>query len=286
MSPTTDSTAVQPEPVSDTRSAAQDIPPQSTLQDDLPSSTPVEMSSLPTKSPLSDPATSTSSPPITKTTSADSSSAHRLGPQRVDTRTAIDQSLSPADSPPVPDGPAVTRTFSTAIGPSSDSPVVPAKDSETSGPVLQVTLLLTSGARHPFKLDNKYLNKRNVEVPGGDPFGLSVYKLKELILREWRDEWEAKPSSPNYIRLISFGKLLDDKASLKGMGWMPLRHRLHFKLINIADYKFSAESPNVLHMTIKPQDFIEEDDAKAGKSSLSNNREAEGRSPGCRCVIM
>lgn len=215
MSPTTDSTTVQSEPVSDSRSAAQDIPQQSALQDDLPSSTPLEMSSLPTKSPLSDPTDSTSSPPVTKTTSADS--AHRLGPQRVDTRTAIDQSLSPVDAPPIPDGPTVTRTFSTAIGPSSDSPVVPAKDSETNGPILQVTLLLTSGARHPFKLDNKYLTKRNVDVPGGDPFSLSVYKLKELILREWRDEWETKPSSPNYIRLISFGKLLEDKASLKGM---------------------------------------------------------------------
>lgn len=230
MSPTTDPTTGQPDLVSDSHSAAQDIRQPSTLQDDLPSSTPVEMSSLPTKSPLSDPADSASSPPVTKTTSADSGSAHRLGPQRVDTRTAIDQSLSPADAPPIPDGPAVTRTISTAIGPSSDSPVVPAKDSETSGPVLQVTLLLTSGARHPFKLDSKYLNKRNVDVPGGDPFSLSVYKLKELILREWRDEWEAKPSSPNYIRLISFGKLLEDKAPLKGIDSSQLQ--THFKLTN------------------------------------------------------
>jgi len=67
--------------------------------------------------------------------------------------------------------------------------------------------------------------------------------------------------------LISMGKLLDDKASLK-------------------DYKFGLDSPNVLHMTIKPQDYIEEEDAKGGKSTYSNNRESEGRSPGCRCAIM
>lgn len=286
MSPTTDSTTTHPEIVSDARSAAQDIPQQSVLQDELPSSTPVEMSSLPSKSPLSDPTTSAPSPPITKTTSADSSAhAHGHGPQRVDTRTAIDQSLNPESCPPGSDGPTVTRTVSTAIGPSSDSPVVPAKDSETNGPVLQVTLLLTSGARHPFKLDNKYLTKRNVDVPGGDPFNLSVYKLKELILREWRDEWEAKPSSPNYIRLISFGKLLDDKAPLKGIDGI-LVADWSSKLTHVTDYKFSAEAPNVLHMTIKPQDFVEDDDAKGGKSSLSNNREAENRSPGCRCVIM
>lgn len=95
--------------------------------------------------------------------------------------------------------------------------MVPAKDEEDAGPSLMITLLLTSGARHPFKLDRKYLQKRNVEVPNNDPFELSVYKLKELILREWRDEWEQQPASPSSIRLISFGKLLDDKAPLKGM---------------------------------------------------------------------
>ena len=79
-----------------------------------------------------------------------------------------------------------------------------------------MTLLLTTGARHPFKLDAKYLAKRGVDVQGNDPFNLSIYKLKELILREWREEWELKPVSPSYIRLISFGKLLDDKAYLKG----------------------------------------------------------------------
>lgn len=129
------------------------------------------------------------------------------------------QSMNPPPPPPapsVPEMPNVSRKYSTAIGPSSDSPTVPAKDYEGGGPVLTVTLLLTSGARHPFKLDNKYFAKRNVEVPDNDPFNLSVYKLKELILREWREEWESKPTSPNYIRLISMGKLLDDKASLKG----------------------------------------------------------------------
>lgn len=49
-----------------------------------------------------------------------------------------------------------------------------------------------------------------------DPLSISVYTLKELILREWREEWEAKPSSPSSIRLIFFGKLLDDKTALKG----------------------------------------------------------------------
>lgn len=88
-------------------------------------------------------------------------------------------------------------------------------------PVCTITLLLPTGARHPYRIDEKYLSKRGVDIPDvteagkKDPFSISVYKLKELILREWRDDWEAKPASPSSIRLIHFGKLLDDKEQLK-----------------------------------------------------------------------
>ncbi len=81
----------------------------------------------------------------------------------------------------------LTRFQSTAIGPSSEEPIPVPKEVEETGSILMITLLLINGARHPFKLDAKYLNKRNVEVQGNDPFNLSVYKLKELILREWRE---------------------------------------------------------------------------------------------------
>lgn len=103
------------------------------------------------------------------------------------------------------------------------------------GSVLVLTLLLpSSGARHPYKIDEKYLAKRNVPVPGTtesgrkDPFSISVYTLKELILREWREEWEAKPSSPSSIRLIHFGRLLDDKITLKGMSFAPVLYNVLF----------------------------------------------------------
>ena len=201
----------QPDPTADSRTAPQDIPQPSTRPgDDLHNPTPVEMSTLGSKN----------IPPheegASRLGSLDGSSKPS-GPMRTDTTTALEQSAHPPP-PPVPDtAPTpVSRTFSTAIGPSSDSPIVPSKDAEASGPTLMITLLLTSGARHPFKLDAKYLSKRNVEVAGNDPFNMSIYKLKELILREWREEWEAKPASPSSIRLISFGKLLDDKAPLKG----------------------------------------------------------------------
>lgn len=115
---------------------------------------------------------------------------------------------------------------SLSIGPPDVQPPE-ATASNVDSPVCTITLLLPTGARHPYKIDEKYLAKRNVDVPdvtesgGGDPFSISVYKLKELILREWREEWEGRPASPSSIRLIHFGKLLDDKEQLKSEFFAP-----------------------------------------------------------------
>jgi len=131
---------------------------------------------------------------------------------------------------------------------------------------------LGSGARHPYKLDERYLTKRNVVVPGvtengkKDPFSISVYTLKELILREWREEWEAKPSSPSSIRLIHFGRLLDDKTPLK-------------------ECRFNADTPNVVHMSIKPQEMVDDEEASKSKN-LGRDRDGEEGTAGCRCVIL
>ncbi|KAJ5757779.1 uncharacterized protein N7511_006473 [Penicillium nucicola] len=141
------------------------------------------------------------------------------------------------------------------------------KEVEDTGPSLVITLLLTTGSRHPFTIDGNYLRKRSVNVENSDPFLMSVYTLKELIWREWRSDWETRPSSPSSIRLISFGKLLDDKSP-------------------ISDSKFSKEHPNVVHMTVKPQEVVDEEDAKGAKAQYSRERDATERSPGCRCVIL
>ena len=116
------------------------------------------------------------------------------------------------------------------------------------GSVVFITLLMISGTRHAYRIDDKYLKKHNVQAPNHDPYEISVYTLKELILREWLDghpplsfplicfdkircwynvevcwliiydlvEWDMKPSSPSSIRLIHFGRLLDDKSALRG----------------------------------------------------------------------
>ena len=132
-----------------------------------------------------------------------------------------------ADAAPRP--PTKERSDSVmAIGPAQDDIRVVSPDNADVGPVCCITLLLTSGARHPYRIDAKYLNRRNVSVPEEtenglpDPFSVSIYTLKELILREWRSDWEAKPASPTSIRLIHFGKLLEDKEPLKSMHHLPL----------------------------------------------------------------
>ena len=91
---------------------------------------------------------------------------------------------SDATSPP----PLTREKTVPAIGPATDKPTPVPKESEIDGPVLFITLLLSStGARHPYKLDEKYLRKRNVVVEGNNPINISLYKLKELILRDWRE---------------------------------------------------------------------------------------------------
>jgi len=56
--------------------------------------------------------------------------------------------------------------------------------------------------------------------------------------------------------------------------------------MDLIDSKFSNEHPNVVHMTVKPQEVIDEEDAKGAKAQYSREREASERSPGCRCVIL
>ncbi|KAI0012191.1 hypothetical protein F4779DRAFT_106328 [Xylariaceae sp. FL0662B] len=132
---------------------------------------------------------------------------------------------------------------------------------------VDIMLLLTTGARHPFRIDEKYLTKRNVTVTGKtedgrmDPFSITVYTLKELILRDWRKEWDPRPREPSAIRLIHFGKLLEDRNQLS---------HYHFSLTR-----------NVVHMTVKPQDLIDEEEA-AKKVKETSGR---GRRSAC-CVIL
>ncbi|KAL3427429.1 hypothetical protein PVAG01_00938 [Phlyctema vagabunda] len=185
---------------------------------------------IPATSPITSsmPNPTTSSSEMTKQTdiSPESTAPTSSTPAEPSSNAAVSSSTNDPSSTGAPvesslNAPPITRFDSVAIGPAGESTSTAAASDASQA--LLITLLLTSGARHPYKIDEKYLTKRNVSVPGvtdggrKDPYSISVYTLKELILREWRDEWEAKPSSPSSIRLIYFGRLLDDKTPLKGM---------------------------------------------------------------------
>lgn len=152
-------------------------------------------------------------------------------------------------------------------------PIGPADSSEEGvkgEPVIEIMLIVTSSnTRHPFKIHEKYLRRRNVNVTALNEEGkmdinsITVYTLKELILRDWRQEWETAPREPTSIRLIRMGKLLDDKSTLKS-------------------YDFSTTSPNPVHMTVKPQEIIDEEQATKGAKETSS---ATSRA-GCCCIVL
>lgn len=52
------------------------------------------------------------------------------------------------------------------------------------------------------------------------------------------------------------------------------------------DCKFVVgPTTHVVHMTIKPQEIVDEEDAKMAKSG-TRDRDGNDRSPRCRCVIL
>lgn len=138
--------------------------------------------------------------------------------------------------------------------------------------MLDLTLLLTSGQRIPYQIDEKFLETRNIQISGvtengqKDPYSISVYTLKELIQREWKEEWGLKPSSPSSIRLIYFGRLLDDNLLLKNC-------------------RFNNTSSNIIHMTVRPQDVGDEEDTSKSKIT-SKDRDNREITAGCRCTLM
>lgn len=126
-------------------------------------------------------------------------------------------STAPSQPQPQPHPAPTGRKQSEALGPATESPISPPA---ATGPALSITLMLITGARHPYKIDEKYLTARDTvaRAPDGsfDPRQISGYKLKELIWTDWRGEWEPRPAAPSSIRLINMGQMVDDKKTLNG----------------------------------------------------------------------
>lgn len=57
-------------------------------------------------------------------------------------------------------------------------------------------------------------------------------------------------------------------------------------MLTRSESSLTHDAPNVIHMTVKPQEVAEEEDTKGGKSYSGRDRDASERSPGCRCIIL
>lgn len=82
-----------------------------------------------------------------------------------------------------------------------------------SGAALSITLLLISGVRHQFTMDETYLEQHSVKTQSGkeplkDPFEMSVGQLKECIWKDWKDGmiwfprylfWEARTGVLEFV---------------------------------------------------------------------------------------
>ncbi|KAI9715005.1 MAG: hypothetical protein M1828_001112 [Chrysothrix sp. TS-e1954] len=80
-----------------------------------------------------------------------------------------------------------TNPETPAIALAPETPIVSVNPSE--GSVVLVTLMLTTGSRYSFRIDPKYLKRRNIgaQDEDKDPWEISVYTMKELLWRDWRD---------------------------------------------------------------------------------------------------
>ncbi|KAI7589937.1 hypothetical protein D0869_12105 [Hortaea werneckii] len=250
---------------------------------------PVEMDALPSNEQDKSPETQHTEQSAT-TTSSPAPPQQPSHPDSTQPDTAAAATTTTTNPPPSQlqqDPSSHTRKPSEALGPATENAIPnPTSPTSPTGPVLLITLMLTTGQRHPYKIDEKYLANRNTTTKTGeggefDPLSLSGYKLKELIWTDWRSEWEPRPAAPGSIRLIIYGKMVEDKKSL-------------------SDYNFNLATNNILHMTVKPADFGDDDDqagtAKQGHKSSGLGRrhrrqgdagdEDGGGGAGCRCVIL
>jgi hypothetical protein len=188
----------------------------------------VEMDTLPAINPS--PTATTDTPAVTSTSNVGGTTQNTDPAQLLDkTLTTSQPSAAESETAAGPSSkslgkaPVSAEDDPLAIAPAEAGalPTPPPRDGDLAVDIMLIAT--SSNSRHPFRINEKYLTKRNVNVTGVtedgkmDPFSITVYTLKELILRDWRSDWEAPPREPTSIRLIFFGKLLEDKLPLNRM---------------------------------------------------------------------
>ncbi|KAK9469386.1 hypothetical protein V1512DRAFT_200944 [Lipomyces arxii] len=123
---------------------------------------------------------------------------------------------------------------------------------------LSLTLLLVSGLRGIVTIDREYMKGHSLGLR--EPESLTVLTLKECIWTDWKEEWGERPSSTEFIRLIHFGRLLDDKDTLG------------------ASQLSQANTYNVLHMSVRPVSIEGMNSStRSGKDKTHNTTERTSR---------
>ncbi|KAF8421243.1 hypothetical protein EV426DRAFT_575901 [Tirmania nivea] len=227
---------------------------------------------------------STLPPPETIASRTDEKSDNPATATTTTTELAPQKSSAALDRPSPEDDPTVPTTDMSSYPQAPDLSEQPealelpstdeaARGQQTPAPPksLSITLLLISGVRYPFIINSEYMSRHNLSVSDQDPMQINVFALKECIWKEWNDEeWNVKPPSANFIRLIHFGRLLDDRQQLK-------------------DCRLNPNTPNVVHMTVRPAELGDDDatqpSTKMGFGGRDRER-GERSSPTCRCVIL
>lgn len=182
---------------------------------------------------------------------------------------AANPAVAPTQPPPpssvASHQPATTATIAPTDTAAAAAVVyTPLKDMKTaSSPIeptvapLSITLLLISGVRHQFVMDEAYLTRHSVKTGKEalkDPFEMSVWQLKECIWKDWKEEWDQRPASAMFIRLIHFGRMLEDKHPLK-------------------DCRLNQNTPNVVHMTVRPPEVGDDEMTQRSAKGFGHNRE-------------
>lgn len=142
------------------------------------------------------------------------------------------------------------------------------------GPELTLTLLLITGLRITIKMDSHYLASHSSLTAFSDPEQVLIGSFKSCIYSCWQDDWTvAPPTTPDCIRLIYLGKVLQDDQTFE-----------QCKVTN-------ENSHNVIHLSVKPASFELEnpDKVKQPKGRFRNRSgqaDGESRSSGGCCIIV
>lgn len=171
----------------------------------LPFPTAMEMGTLHSQSPLSSlelierdqqVRSNTQQSPLSQSDKKESSLSQPVASDRIQSSEPIKQLLNSSES----QGQATSQALENVEVEKSkvyDSPLqvagsptdkyAVAKIGSPALPAINLILLLPTGARHNLHINENYLREQNVPIEARSIFSISVYTLKELILRDWHE---------------------------------------------------------------------------------------------------